>query len=75
VAIYGWKGIAELAREIHDARVHRADEIAIHTLDAAWLDAIAATLDRNNHWSLAISGGTLYLDVGGRSFEGTITRA
>lgn len=74
VAIYTWKAPEELAREIAEAGVHRADAIEIHMLDVALLDAIAATLDRNNTWSLAISGGALYLDANGRSFEGAVTR-
>ncbi len=75
VVIYTWKAAEELARAIADAKVHRADAIAIHVLDPALLDAVVATLDRNNHWALSISGGSLYLDAGGRSFEGALGRA
>jgi len=74
VVVYGWKAPEQLARDIVDAGVHRASEIAIHVLDPQLLDAIAATLDRNNAWELAVSGGTLYLTAAERTFEGIVVR-
>jgi uncharacterized protein YaeQ len=74
IAIYGWKAPEQLARDITEARVHRADQIEIHVLEPQLLDAIAATLDRNNDWELSISGGTLYLGAAGRTFEGVMVR-
>jgi uncharacterized protein YaeQ len=73
VAVYGWKGGEALAREVVGA-VHRAEQLEIHALDQVFLDAVAADLDRNNTWSLAISGGSLYLDVAGKCHEGSVTR-
>jgi uncharacterized protein YaeQ len=74
VAVYTWKAPEQLARDLADQAIHRADEIAIHPLDPQLLDAIAAVLDRNNRWALAISGGSLYLDASGHSFEGVVGR-
>jgi uncharacterized protein YaeQ len=74
IVIYTWKAPEELAREIAEAKVHRAAAIEIQVLEPAFLDAIVATLDRNNRWSLSISGGSLYLDAGGKSFEGAVAR-
>lgn len=74
VAVYAWKAPEELARELVAAKVHRAETIEIHVLDPALLDAIVATLDRNNRWQLSISGGSLYLDAAGRSIEGVLSR-
>lgn len=74
VAVYGWKGVDDLARELTQAKVHRAEAIEIHGLDASLLDAIVATLDRNNRWALSISGGAIYLDIAGKSYEGAVTR-
>jgi uncharacterized protein YaeQ len=74
VVVYGWKAPEELALAAKEQAIHRADEIAIHALDPQLLDAIAAVLDRNNRWDLAISGGSLYLNAGGQSFEGTVPR-
>lgn len=74
IAVYTWKAPEQLAREILAQAIHRADEVAIHVLEPSLLDAIVATLDRNNRWELSISGGSLYLDAGGRSFEGVVAR-
>jgi uncharacterized protein YaeQ len=74
VAVYTWKAPEQLARDVAEAAIHRADETAIHALDPQLLDAIAAVLDRNNRWELAISGGSLYLNAAGQSFEGVVAR-
>lgn len=73
VAIYGWRGDA-LAREIAEGRVHKASELELFDLDPALLDAIAATFDRANAWSLSIAGGALYLTCNGVALEGAIRR-
>lgn len=75
VAVYTWKDAARLAASIAEARVHRAEEIVVVALDAAFLDAVAATLDKSNRWELSVSGATLYLTVSGRLFEGRAERA
>jgi uncharacterized protein YaeQ len=74
VAVYTWKSAAQLADAIRERGVHRAEEIELHELGADWLDAIAATLDRNNTWELSVSGGQLYLTAGGALFEGSVQR-
>jgi uncharacterized protein YaeQ len=70
VVVYTWKSAAALRDAITD--VHRADEIEIVGLAADMLDAIAVTLDRTNRWDLSITGGSVYLTIGGRLFEGTL---
>lgn len=72
VVVYAWKAPDQLARDIVEAGVHRADQLAIRALDPALLDAVAATLERTNRWALSVTGGTLYLEVGGRRFEGEV---
>ena len=52
--------------------MHREPEL--YVLGSAWLDAVAATLDRTNRWDLAVTGGTLYLTVGEQLFETTVRR-
>jgi uncharacterized protein YaeQ len=74
LAVYAWKNAAQLARDIEARGVHRRDEIALVALDAAFLDRVAATLDRVNRWELSLSGGALYLSIAGALFESTIER-
>lgn len=74
VVVYGWSRLDALAAALVEDRVHRAGAIELFELDAGFLDAVAATLDRNNRWELAVSGGTLYLSAGGTSHEATVRR-
>jgi uncharacterized protein YaeQ len=71
VAVYGWKQLDALAESLVAERVHKATTITIIELDPAFLDAVAATLDRMNRWDLAITGGTLYLSTGAATHEVT----
>jgi uncharacterized protein YaeQ len=73
VAVYLWKGGDALAAEAAQA-VHRAEELEIYALEPAFLDAAAAVLERMNRWELSVSGGSLYLGVGGKMLEGTVQR-
>lgn len=73
IVVYAWKGGEALASEVVGA-VHLAERLELYALDQAFLDAVAADLDRNNTWSLAVSGGALYLDVAGKLHEGSVTR-
>ncbi|MEZ4403549.1 MAG: YaeQ family protein [Kofleriaceae bacterium] len=74
VAVYGWKNLPALAAELVERKVHRADAIELYALDGAFLDEVAATLDRNNTWDLSVAGGTIYLGVGGATFDTVATR-
>lgn len=74
VVVYAWKSPEQLAREIAKRTVHRQDELEIYAFEPAFLGALAATLDRTNAWSLAVSGGSLYLTIRGHLYESTITR-
>ena len=73
VVVYAWKNVPQLAAEIAEYGVHRADEVVLRALPVELLDAVARTLDRVNKWDLSVTGGTLYLTIGGELFEGTIT--
>ena len=72
VAIYAWKNPDQLAEAIRERKVHRDPEL--YALPAELLDGVAGTLDRTNRWDLAVTGGTLYLTIGGQLFEGNVTR-
>lgn len=72
VAVYGWHRVDELAAALAEQRVHRAEHLALHALEPAFLDDAAATLDRNNRWELSVTGGALYLAAGGRALEGAV---
>lgn len=72
VVVYAWKNVDQLAAAIAEHEVHRRDELELKALPAELLDAVAATLDRNNTWDLSVTGGALYLTIGGALFEGAV---
>lgn len=72
VVVYAWKDPEGLAAEL--AGIHRAADLELYALDAAFLDAIAAGLDRTNRWELSVSGGALFLGAGGVHHEGSVRR-
>lgn len=74
VVVYTWKNAEQLAAAIRERGVHRAEHIELNALSAEWLDAVAATLDRVNQWELSVSGGVLYLTIGGKLFEASVER-
>jgi uncharacterized protein YaeQ len=74
VVVYGWKNVEDLAAAVREAGVHRADAIELFALDPAFLDAVAAGLDRNNRWGLSVSGGSVYLEVAGVQHESAVAR-
>ena len=75
VAVYGWKACEALAAEVAAGRVHRAEALEIHAFSPALIDDIVGGLSRNHRWSLSVSGGALYVDVGeGVVHEGSVRR-
>ena len=74
VVVYTWKQAAQQAEAIAERGVHRADELVLNELSPELLDGIAKTLDRVNRWDLSITGGALYLTIGGALFEGAVER-
>jgi uncharacterized protein YaeQ len=74
VVVYAWKSPDDLAAAIVEREVHRAEDLVLNALEPAFLDAVAATLDRNNTWDLSVSGGSIYLTIRGALVEGTVRR-
>jgi uncharacterized protein YaeQ len=72
VAIYAWKNVEQLAAAIAERGVHRADELVLRALPVELLDGVVATLDRINRWDLSVTGGQLYLAIGGTQLEGAV---
>jgi uncharacterized protein YaeQ len=55
-------------------RIHKAEDIEIYAVDRELLASLTARLDRRITWSLSVSDGQLFLDVGGASYGGAIER-
>ncbi|HVV88175.1 MAG TPA: YaeQ family protein [Kofleriaceae bacterium] len=74
IAVYGWRQLETLAADLAARAVHRADQIELFALDADFLDAVAAGLDRNNRWDLSVAGATVYLATATGQHETAVTR-
>ncbi|MDB4960736.1 MAG: hypothetical protein JWP01_735 [Myxococcales bacterium] len=72
VVVYAFKNVEALAASITERKIHRAGELVLRQLPAELLDAVAQTLDRNNTWDLSVTGGSLYLTIGEKLFEGQV---
>lgn len=74
VAVYCHKDAEAWLRTLAGHDVHQAESIALHRIDRAFVDALAAGLQRRNAWSLSVTEGALYLDVDGRTLVGSVER-
>jgi uncharacterized protein YaeQ len=64
-----------LRREAQGARVHRGDTIALWTLPLPVVTALEGAVDRSTAFTLVRNEEQLYVTLGGRTHEGTVTRA
>lgn len=74
VAVYCHKDADSWLRTLAGHDVHAAETIALHRIERAFVDAVAATLERRNTWSLSVTEGALYLDVNGKTLVGAVER-
>jgi uncharacterized protein YaeQ len=72
--IYTYKDPANLTRELTTNTVHRANEIEIYSLNSAFLERLAATLERDNSWNVTHSEGSLVVNIGATTVEGELLR-
>lgn len=64
VAVYCHKNADAWLRGLAKQSVHAHETIVLRRMGSAFVDAIAERLERRNAWSLSITEGTLYLDLG-----------
>lgn len=72
VRIYTHKDVQLLVNEFREEKVHKLSEIGLFSMDQKFLNALGATLDRDNHWELTRNEGELYVGVGKENFQGRL---
>jgi uncharacterized protein YaeQ len=72
VAVYTHKDPYSLLRRLAGERIHRAEEIPVYAIDRGLLARLVEILDRRVKMHLAVTGGHLYVEAGGRSLEGAV---
>lgn len=68
-AVYTHRDPAKVAAPWAGKRIHRGDEILLHSFDPGFVDAATAVLERRNTMTLSVTERRAYLDLNGTSFE------
>jgi uncharacterized protein YaeQ len=74
VKVYTYKDPTLLMKDIHENKVFHAEHIEIVAFDAAFLERLAARLDRKNNWDILIQDGLLQVTVGEATESSEIRR-
>lgn len=74
VAVYTHKDPAQWLVRLAEAKIHRAEKLAIFALDRAWLAQFVARLERRMRFSLARSESEIYLTLGDDTFQTVLAR-
>ena len=74
VAVFTSDDPEHMRREARGAKLHRGEDIEVCSVDAALLDAMEPHIDRNTALTVVHTEGSLYVTVGGKTLEGTVTR-
>lgn len=74
VVVYTHKDPRTVARQWSGERIHRASELELYHVDHALLAALVARLERRMVFALSVSGGQLYITIGGDLLEGPVAR-
>jgi uncharacterized protein YaeQ len=74
VAVYAYKNVDLLVKELERETIHRKDELALWELPTSILDALEKKLERSMRFALTSSDGALYLTVGDATHEGMLVR-
>jgi uncharacterized protein YaeQ len=74
VAVYLHKEATQWLQGLASARIHRADEIELYTLDRTLIQQLVAALERRMSFALSVAGGELYVSLADRTISGAVTR-
>jgi uncharacterized protein YaeQ len=74
VVVYTHKDPAKVIRQWSGERIHRATELELYSLDRVLLAALVARLERRLAFTLAVTGGHLYVTLGDAVLEGVVER-
>ncbi len=74
VVVYTHKDPEKVMRPWAGERIHRLAELELYSVDPQLLAAMASRLGRRMAFALSVTGGHLYITLGGDSLEGLVTR-
>ena len=74
VAVYSHRGEAQLRNLVAGEKIHRAEALELYAIDRELIDALAKILERRMSIDLSVTGGHLYLTIGGQTLTGEVKR-
>ena len=74
VAIYTHKDPAQLLRSYAGEKIFKAESIELFAIERGLLAELTERLDRRMKLALSVTEGQLYIDIGGKSFEGAVEK-
>lgn len=74
VAVYTAKPPALLLDALAGRKIHRAQALELYAFTAGFVAALAARLERRTAFDLAVTGGHLYLSLGGETLSAELRR-
>ena len=70
--VYTHRDPAKVMAPWTDKRIHRAEDIRVHSFDPGFIDTAAPLIERRNTMTLTVTEGTLYLDINGTSLTSAL---
>jgi len=74
VAVYTQRDPQLLLRALQGERIHRREALALHALDRELIGQLVERTQRRMAFDLSVTGGHVYLAIGGESLGGEVVR-
>jgi len=71
-AVYTHRDPAKVAAPWAGKRIHRADQIVLHSFDPGFVDAAVRVIERRSTMTLSVIERRIYLDINGTSLESAV---
>jgi uncharacterized protein YaeQ len=72
VRVYLHKEPYHYLKDLEEEKIHRKDEVLFFSFPPGFLEDVGRALGRDNRGSLVVTGGTVYLELGGSALEGEV---
>jgi uncharacterized protein YaeQ len=74
VAVYTHREPRHVLQALAGERIHRAEQLELYAIDRDLIAGLVARLDRRNEWALSVTERHVYVQAGGVTIDGQITR-
>ena len=71
-AIYTHRDVRQVLAQLQSSKIHKSDAIPIYAFARAFVDDVAAAIERRSSMALQVTDRELYVTIGDRTFTTTI---